>query len=108
MSKNTLIIYEGAMCCSTGVCGPEPDKDLIEFNKTLKRLQGEFKDLDITRASISFNVKMFLEDKEIFQLVREKGQDILPITTINREIIAKQKYLKFDELKAALKKNNPT
>jgi hypothetical protein len=51
---------------------------------------------------------MFLEDKEIFQLVREKGQDILPITTINREIIAKQKYLKFDELKAALEKNNPT
>ena len=29
MSGNNLIIYEGAMCCSTGVCGPEPDKELI-------------------------------------------------------------------------------
>ena len=108
MSKNTLIIYEGAMCCSTGVCGPEPDKTLIEFNQTLKRLQEECKDLNITRASISFNVKMFLENKEIFQLVQEKGQEILPITTINGEIIAKQKYLKFEELKAVLEKNNPT
>lgn len=104
MGKNTLIIYEGAMCCSTGVCGPEPDKNLIEFNKILKKLQGEFKDLDITRASISFNTKMFMDNKEIFQLVQEKGQEILPITTINGAIIAKQKYLKFDELKTALKK----
>lgn len=104
MSKNTLIIYEGAMCCSTGVCGPEPDKTLIEFNQTLKRLQEEFKDLGITRASISFNVKMFLENKEIFQLVKEKGQEVLPITTVNGKIIAQQRYLKFDELKDAFEK----
>ena len=66
MSKNSLIIYEGAMCCSTGVCGPEPDKELIEFNETLKKIKLEFVDVDITRASISFDAKMFLENKEIF------------------------------------------
>lgn len=99
MTKNNLIIYEGAMCCSTGVCGPEPDKNLIEFSDTVKKLQKEHANLDITRASITFNLNMFLENKEIFQLVKEKGQDILPITTINGKIIATQKYLKYDELK---------
>ena len=105
MSGNNLIIYEGVMCCSTGVCGPEPEKELIEFNKTLKKINKEFSDLEIIRASLSFDVKMFLENKEIFQLVKENGQEILPITTINGKIIAKTRYPKFNELKEELVKN---
>ncbi|MEM2917969.1 MAG: arsenite efflux transporter metallochaperone ArsD [Candidatus Altiarchaeota archaeon] len=105
MAKNELIIYEGAMCCSTGVCGPEPDKELIEFNDTLKKLQKEFSDLNVVRASMSFDIKMFLENKEIFQLVKENGPGILPITTINGKIVAKQKYLKYFELKKELENN---
>ena len=105
MSGNNLIIYEGAMCCSSGVCGPEPDKELIEFNETLKKINEEFGDLKIIRASLSFDVKMFLENKEIFQLVKVNGQEILPITTVNGKIIAKKKYLKFNELKEELAKS---
>ena len=105
MSGNKLIIYEGAMCCSTGVCGPEPDKDLMEFNETLKKINNEFTDLDIIRASLSGDAKMFRENKEIFQLVKINGQQILPITTINGKIIAKKRNLKFNELKEELDKN---
>jgi len=102
MAKNDLIIYEGAMCCSTGVCGPEPDRELIEFNETLKKIQKEFRELNIIRASMSFNINMFLENKNIFQLVKENGPNILPITTLNGKIVSKQKYLKYDELKKIL------
>ena len=103
MQKNELIIYEGAMCCSTGVCGPEPDKRLIEFSETVKKLQATYNgQLRIIRASLTFNTLMFTANKEVFQLVRENGQEILPITTINGEIIARQKYLKFEELKGIL------
>ena len=104
MKKISLIIYEGAMCCSTGVCGPEPDKELIEFNETLKKIKLEFKDIEIIRASISFDSKMFLENKEIFQIIKEEGQKALPITCINGNIVIKQKYLKFNELKEELQK----
>ena len=105
MSENNLIIYEGVMCCYSGVCGPEPDKKLIEFNETLNKLIREFNNLKITRANLSFDIKMFLENKEIFQLVKENGKEILPITTINGKIISKKKYLKFNELKEELIKN---
>ncbi len=104
MTKTELIIYEGAMCCSAGVCGPEPDKELIEFNDTLKKLRKEFKGVNVIRASMSFNINMFFENKEIFKLVKENGPGILPITIINGEIIAKQKYLKYPELKKELEK----
>ncbi len=99
MAKIDLIIYEGAMCCPTGVCGTEPNKELIELNETLKKLRNEFKELNVIRASMSFNLDIFLKNVEISQLVKKKGSSILPITTINGKIITKQKYLKYSELK---------
>lgn len=98
-----LIIYEGAMCCSTGLCGPEPDKSLIELNETLRKLQKEYKDVQVQRASLSFNMNMFLENKNVFQLVKENGPNILPIMSFDGQIISKQKYLSYDELKNVIK-----
>jgi hypothetical protein len=103
MEKNELIIYEGAMCCSTGVCGPEPDQSLIAFNDTVKRLQNDYGNrLTIMRASLTFNTLIFLSHPEIAQLVKENGPQVLPITTLNGEIIARQKYLSSEELKAVI------
>jgi hypothetical protein len=99
MPKNELIIYEGAMCCSTGVCGPEPDKELIEFSETIKKLPAAFEGLKVTRAGLAFNPLLFSANKEVLRLLKENGQGVLPITTLNGEIIARQKYLTFDELK---------
>ena len=102
MRKNELIIYEGAMCCSTGVCGPEPDRELIEFSETVKKLPAEFEDLKVTRTGLAFNPLLFSMNREVLQLIKENGQGILPITTINGEIVARQRYLKYDELKKIL------
>lgn len=103
MPRNELIIYEGAMCCATGVCGPEPDQELIALNETIKKLQGDYNgQLNIIRASLAFNSLMFFTNKEVFQMVRESGRSILPITAINGEIVAKERYLKYDEIKKLL------
>lgn len=102
MVKNELVIFEGPMCCSTGICGPEPDKVLIELNESLKRLQREFADLKITRASMSSNAQMFLENDEVLGLVKKGGPGILPITVVNGRIVSKQKYMKHDEMKEAV------
>ena len=104
MEKNELIIYEGAMCCSTGVCGPEPDQKLIAFNETVKRLQNAYNGkLTIIRAGLLFNSLAFSANEEIRQLVKQNGSDILPITTVNGRIVAKQRYLGYDELLSFLK-----
>ncbi len=109
MEKSELIIYEGALCCSTGVCGPEPDQNLIAFSETVKRLQNKYGErLTIMRASLTFNSLIFMAHPEIARLVKENGAEILPVTTINGEIIASQKYLKYEELNAAIEeKTNP-
>lgn len=106
MNRN-LVIYEGAMCCSTGICGPEPDKELVEFTETLKKLQNDYKDLNITRASLSFNVGMFLENNEISRVIREEGLNVLPIVSIDGKVVSKQKYPKYVELKREVEQGLP-
>ena len=34
----TIEIFEPSLCCPTGVCGPEPDKSLIELQNTINIL----------------------------------------------------------------------
>jgi len=100
MSK--LVIYEGMLCCSTGICGPEPDKALIQLTEDVKRLQAEFPDQKIIRASMSFNAQAYLEEPEVLKLVKTNGTDILPITVLNGKILSKQRYMTHDEMRAAL------
>ena len=101
MSKK-LIIYEGMLCCSTGICGPEPDKALIQLTEDVRRLQAEFPDAKIIRASMSFNAQAYLEEPEVLKLVKTKGTDVLPITVLNGKILVKERYMTYDEMKSAL------
>jgi len=101
MSKK-LVIYEGMLCCSTGICGPEPNKALIQLSEDVKRLQAEFPDDSITRISMSFNAQVFLQNPEVLGLLKQQGTDILPITALDGKIIAKQRYMTYDEMRAAL------
>lgn len=96
--KKELTIFEGAICCPTGVCGPNPDKELIEFNETLKKLGERYKDLKITRASMSFNVQLFMQTPQVRDLVKTNGPSILPITVIDGKVVKKQKYPEYTEL----------
>ena len=98
-------LYEEAMCCSTGVCGPDPDDELVELSAALDQLEDEFEDAEISRANMQHNIDQFLNTEEIYDLVQENGPEILPITTVDGEIVAKGEYLSYDELAAELRVN---
>jgi len=105
MTNQEVIVYEGAMCCATGVCGPEPDRELMEFNETLKRLTSEYNgNLRLMRASLVFNSLLFFANAEIARLLKENGPAILPITTVNGTIVARQKYMTYEQIKDILDK----
>ena len=98
-----LTLYEEAMCCSTGVCGPDPDDELVELSAVLDQLDEEFETADISRANMQHNIDAFLNTEEIYDLVEANGPEILPITTIDGEIVAKEAYLSYDEMAAELR-----
>ena|GEM_PF-193013 len=96
-------LYEEAMCCSTGVCGPNPDDELVELSAALDQLEEEFAEAEISRANMQHNIDEFLNTQEIYDLVEANGPEILPITTVDGEIVAKNEYLSYDELAAELR-----
>lgn len=96
-----LTLYEEAMCCSTGVCGPDPDDELVEVSAALDQLEEEF-DVDVSRANMQHNIEQFLETQQIAELVEEHGPSILPITVVDDEIVAKEAYLSYDELASTM------
>jgi len=96
-----LILYEEAMCCSTGVCGPDPDDELVEVSAALDQLEDEF-DVNVSRANMQHNIEQFLETQQIADLVEEHGPSILPITVVDDEIVSKEAYLSYDELASTI------
>jgi len=96
-----LTLYEEAMCCSTGVCGPDPDDELVEVSAALDQLEDEF-DVNVSRANMQHNIEQFLETQQIADLVEEHGPSILPITVVDDEIVSKEAYLSYDELASTI------
>jgi hypothetical protein len=102
MKHKKLMVFEGTMCCESGVCGAEPDMTLVEFRDTLKKLQKDFPELQIQRANMSHNLDVYRQNLDMLQMIKDNGVGILPIIKIDDAIIAKQKYLKYEEIKQAL------
>ena len=83
-------IYEPAMCCSTGVCGANVDKELLRISTIVDTLQG--KGIDIERFNLSSTPSAFVNNAEVARLL-VGGKQILPITLINGKVVKTAGYL---------------
>ncbi|SJZ89938.1 arsenite efflux transporter metallochaperone ArsD [Selenihalanaerobacter shriftii] len=100
MSKIEVKVYEPPMCCSTGVCGPDVDDELIQFNDALKQLEQE--GVEVERNSMNHNPFAFQQNQTILDSVNNKGTDDLPITTVNDKVIEMGEYPALEKLKAEI------
>ena len=95
---NKLIIYETAMCCSSGICGPSPDQTLIGLQDTIDRIRKT--DTIVERYSITQNPKKFMENPQIIKLIQEQQLKALPITLFNGNVMKVGSYPTKEELQA--------
>ena len=85
-----MYIYEGAMCCSTGVCGPSPDDELMRVSTMVFKLTRS--GASIERYNLTNNPKEFVDNKTVNKLLDEKGEDVLPIVIVDDEVVMTGKY----------------
>lgn len=81
---NKVEIFDPAMCCPTGVCGPSIDPELTRVSSAVYSL--EKKGLNISRYQLTTNPDKFAESKEINRIFIEKGPDALPVVLVNDEV----------------------
>ena len=85
-----MYIYEGAMGCSTGVCGPSPDEELMRVSTLVDKLTKS--GASIERYNLTNNTKEFVENKTVNKLLDEKGEDVLPVVIVDDEVVMTGKY----------------
>ena len=90
-----MIIYDPAMCCSTGVCGPSIDPELLRVASIISNLKT--KGIIIERHNLSGNPHAFVANESINQLLKKHGPEILPATVVDGQIVKTKAYPTNDE-----------
>jgi NAD-dependent dihydropyrimidine dehydrogenase PreA subunit len=101
---SSFIIYDSAMCCSSGVCGPNADKSLIDLQDALDKLKDT--GVKVERYTITGNPRKFRENAEVVKLMQEHQIKALPITTCDGKVIKVGAYPTLAELKSATQESH--
>ncbi|WP_411167711.1 arsenite efflux transporter metallochaperone ArsD [Clostridium sp. MB05] len=90
-----MIIFDPAMCCSTGVCGPSVNPELLRVSTIINNLNS--KGILVERYNLTNNPQIFVDNKTINEVLMKKGVDVLPVTMVDGEIVKVGSYPTNDE-----------
>ena len=100
LKTQTIQVFDPAMCCSTGVCGPEVDSKLVAFAADLDWLKSH--GVLVQRQNISQNPGAFVENTLVNQTLNEKGETALPLVLVNGKVAVTGRYPDRTELAGLL------
>ncbi len=85
-----MIIFDPAMCCSTGVCGPSVDPELLRVSTVLNNLKSN--GVFIERNNLTSNPQAYVDNTTINQMLNTDGVEILPIIMVDGEVVKTKAY----------------
>jgi len=83
-------IFDPAMCCSTGVCGPSIDPELMRISSVINSLKEN--GIEIRRHGLSNEPQDFISNKVISDILQKEGAEALPVTLVDGNIAKTKKY----------------
>lgn len=109
-----MIIFDPAMCCPTGICGPSVDPELLRVSRVINRLKRN--DVIVERHNLTNNPMIFVDNKVINDILTKEGVEVLPVTMVDGEVVktmsypADEEFIKFldipeDYLKLTIKQS---
>lgn len=93
-------VYDPAMCCPTGVCGPGVDSALLQIARDLRWLQA--RGVVVTRRGLAQEPEAFASNPRVANAMADFGDAALPLTVANGEVLVRGRYPTRDELANAL------
>ena len=77
-------VFDPAMCCSSGVCGPSVDPQLARFSADLDWLKTQ--GVSVERFNLAQQPAAFAADQSVRSALETKGEAGLPVVKVNGEI----------------------
>lgn len=90
-----LEIFDPALCCSTGVCGPSPDARLTAFASVVSNLKNS---VEVNRYNLAQEPGAFAGNPVVKQVLQEEGPKALPVILIDGKLVMKGIYPTGDQL----------
>ena len=92
-------IFEPALCCATGVCGPEPDETLVRFGEMVRRTESELAGrVVLSRILLNQQPMRFTQAPAVFDLIKSRGVGVLPVVLVNGAVALQGAYPTFDQI----------
>jgi hypothetical protein len=92
----TVQVFDPAMCCSTGICGPEVDPLLVRFAADMQWLASQ--GVVVERFNLGNQPDAFTGNPVVLRALNERGPEALPIVMVNGEIVSSGHYPLREEL----------
>ena len=96
MTATRLDVFDPAMCCSTGVCGPDIDPKLIRFAADLEWL-GE-QGIAVERFNLAQQPTAFATNTPVRQALEAAGESSLPVLLVDGRLVSSGVYPSRDQL----------
>ncbi len=83
-------VYEPALCCTTGVCGPELDQDLVSFSADVAHVNDAGG--QVSRHNLANDPHAFLAVDAVRDFMHLAGSEGLPLTAVDGVTIMTGRY----------------
>ena len=93
-------VFDPAMCCPTGLCGPGVDPALLALARDLRWLESN--GVTVERCGLSQDPAAFAAHPRIAGLLQAFGESALPATLVNGTVLLHGRYPTREELTARL------
>jgi len=87
MTMTELLVFDPALCCSTGVCGPEVEPALVRFAADLEWLRT--RGVEVRRFNLSQEPGAFAANGLVREALQREGTDCLPLLLVNGRAAAR-------------------
>lgn len=97
MTTNNITVYDPAMCCATGVCGPEVDPKLARFSADLDWLAAQ--GVAVRRFNLAQELGAFAEDASAKSALETNGEAALPLIKAGDAVVSSARTLRATSLR---------
>ncbi len=80
----SIELFESAMCCESGVCGPSVDQQLITLREDLR--WAEEQGANVARHNLTSEPDAFVASAKVTGLMQAFGEEALPVLVIDGDI----------------------
>ncbi len=86
----TVQVFDRAMCCPTGICGPQVDPVLPVFAADLEWIQS--RGISVQRFNLAQQPAAFVDNPVVRELLTTRGVDCLPLILVDGNVVSRGEY----------------